>query len=226
MKRFDVLTIFPDIVNSYLSASILGRAQAKKFIEVHSWDIRQFTTDKHRTVDDTPYGGGAGMVMKIEPIDLVLQEIGKSVDRSQQHIIVLSARGKKFTQAKARQLAAAPDNITLICGRYEGIDQRVVDHLADEELSVGDYVLAGGELPALIVIEAIARLQPNVLGNPESLSEESHAKEGTIEYPQYTKPDNYKGWQVPDILLSGNHKAINEWRQEQSRRSGTTGDRI
>lgn len=224
MKRFDVLSIFPQVVEQYLSASILGRAQAQQLFNVRTWDIRQYTTDKHRTVDDPPYGGGAGMVMKIEPIDKALQAVAVEVSRDQQEIIVLSARGRPFTQAHAQQLAQSEKSLTLLCGRYEGIDQRVADYLADDELAIGPYVLAGGELAALVVIEAIARLLPGVLGNPESLSEESHGPStnysllttNSLEYPQYTKPTDYRGWPVPPVLLSGNHEEIRHWRQDQS----------
>ncbi len=191
---------------------------------MRSWNIRNFSPDKHRSVDDSPYGGGAGMVMKIEPIDKALQAVEQEVAREQQHIIVLSARGNLFTQDKAAELAASDKSLTLICGRYEGIDQRVADHLADEELSIGKYVLAGGELAALVVIEAVARLIPGVLGNPQSLDEESFTSSSTtynlqptnyVEYAQYTKPDNYRGWLVPDILLSGDHQQIAKWRNDQ-----------
>ncbi len=247
MKRFDILTLFPDVVKQYLAISILGTAQDKKLLEPHIWNIRDFTNDKHRTVDDTSYGGGAGMVMKVEPIDNALTAVKtesgmknprKTSPRGEQEsrkVIVLSARGKQFTQQKAQEYAKL-DQLILICGRYEGIDQRVADHLADEELSVGPYVLAGGELAALIVIEAVARLIPGVLGNPESLAEESYTQPRTtlglpagqagagrsasqIEYPQYTKPEDYKGWKVPQVLLSGHHEEIRVWRQEQQKRS-------
>jgi tRNA (guanine37-N1)-methyltransferase len=179
-------------------------------------NIRDFATDKHHTTDDTPYGGGAGMIMKIEPIDAALQSLTTTTPRAQQHVIVLSAKGTPLTQAKATQYAALDKTLVLICGRYEGVDQRVIDHLADEELSIGPYVLAGGELAALVVIESVARLIPGVLGNPASLKEESH-NEAAIEYPQYTKPEVYKDWRVPEVLLSGDHGAIAQWRVAQSR---------
>lgn len=229
--RFDILTLFPEIFPTYLDASIIGRAREKKLLDVQLWNIRDYAADKHHTVDDTPYGGGAGMVMKIEPIDAALRALEirnpKSETRNKK-TIVLSARGKQFNQAIAHKYSQL-NSLTLICGRYEGIDQRVIDYLADEELSIGPYVLAGGELPALIIIEAIARLLPGVLGNPESLAEESFSPpyeggasplgEGVVfkEYPQYTKPEDYKGWSVPEILLSGNHAAIKKWREAQKR---------
>lgn len=224
--RFDILTLFPQVFTPYLTTSILGRAQESGALDVYLHDIRAYATDKHKTTDDTPYGGGAGMVMKVEPIDNTLQAIQKSVPREQQQIIVLSAKGKPFTQTEAERLAASKKSLTLICGRYEGIDQRVIDHLADEELSIGPYVLAGGELAALVVLEAVARLVPGVLGNPNSLVEESFSSlkigklkiENYQEYPHYTKPETYRGWSVPSVLLTGNHAEIAKWRDEQRRR--------
>jgi tRNA (guanine37-N1)-methyltransferase len=227
--EFDILTLFPEALASYLTASIIGRALAVEKITVAVHNIRDYALDKHRTTDDTPYGGGAGMVMKIEPIAGALTAVAQAVPREQQHVVVLSAKGQPFTQQKALAYAQSSKSLTLICGRYEGIDQRVIDHLADEELSVGPYVLAGGELPALIVMETVARLIPGVLGNPDSLKEESfsvglplvapsggEARSG--EYPQYTKPEVYNGLRVPKILLSGNHAAIQQWREEQRKR--------
>ena len=211
-----------------MAASILGRAREAKYIESHLWDIRAFAADKHKTCDDTPYGGGAGMVMKVEPIDRALSAIsGETRNKkleTKKKTVVLSAKGRQFTQAMAQQYASL-DQLILICGRYEGIDERVIDNLADEEISVGPYVLAGGELPALIILEAVARQIPGVLGNPESLTEESftassaaprgaHASERSGEYPQYTKPEDYKGWKVPPVLLSGDHAKIAAWRQQ------------
>jgi tRNA (guanine37-N1)-methyltransferase len=213
MSRFDILTLFPEAVEPYLHSSILGRAQEKDLITPRIWNIRDFASDKHHTVDDTPYGGGAGMVMKVEPIDRALETVlEQSGDIQKRRIVVLAARGRQFTQQKAQEYAQL-DQLVLICGRYEGIDQRVVDHLADEELSIGPYVLAGGELAALVVVEATSRLVPGVLGNVESLAEESFSgTEQKQEYPQYTKPEEYKGWKVPDVLLSGNHAEIEKWR--------------
>lgn len=231
--RFDILTLFPEVIGSYANASIIGSAQEKGIITVNPVQIRDFATDRHRTVDDTPYGGGAGMVLKIEPIAKALQSLDEIATaspearpRNDRKVVVLSARGEPFTQEKAYEYSQL-DQLILICGRYEGIDQRVTDHLADEEISVGPYVLAGGELPALTVMEATARLVPGVLGNPESLNEESFSASGktpqapltrgelTTEYPQYTKPEEYMGWKVPEVLLSGNHEEIKRWRDEQ-----------
>lgn len=216
--RIDIATLFPEVFTPYITTSIVGRAQEKNLVEIHTWNIRDFSSDKHKTVDDTPYGGGAGMVMKVEPIHKTLQAIEESVkDKSyaKKAILVLSARGSQFNQEKALELSQL-DHLVLICGRYEGIDQRVADHLADEEISVGPYVLAGGELPALVVAEAAIRLIPGVLGNPDSLTNESHNMPATKEAAQYTKPEEYNGWSVPDVLLSGNHSEIETWRKNFS----------
>jgi tRNA (guanine37-N1)-methyltransferase len=214
--HFNILTLFPELFIPYQQAGIIGRALAQKVIELSLYNIRDYATDKHKTVDDTPYGGGAGMVMKVEPIDRTLAAVNQATPREQQHIIVLSANGRPFTQQRAQELAQRQKVLTLICGRYEGIDQRVIEYLADEAISIGPYVVAGGELPALVMIETIARLVPGVLGNPDSLQEESFTLEGG-EYPHYTKPEDYKGWKVPPVLLSGNHAAIKKWRDDQRR---------
>lgn len=224
--KFTVLTLFPEVFDPYLQASIIGSARAKSLIETSLINIRDFATDTHRTVDDTPYGGGPGMVMKIAPIHAALQSLQSNTnDSGSTKTLVLAARGQQLTQSVVAELAKLSE-LKLICGRYEGIDQRVADHLADGELSIGPYVLAGGELAALVVIEAVSRLIPGVLGNPESLTEESHsisnkliqlqANAATKEYPQYTKPETYNGWQVPPVLLSGNHAAITAWRNSRS----------
>lgn len=229
---FNILTIFPNIISSYCGESILGRAQKGNIIEVRPVNLRDFTEDKHNTVDDTPYGGGAGMVMKPEPIYKALTHIDaipfarangltkmKKIFggglKKKTRTVVLSPRGRQFDQRLAEEWSGL-DELTLICGRYEGIDQRVIDYMIDEEVSVGPYVLAGGELGALIIVEAIARLLPGVLGNEASLKEETHNLGGQAEYPQYTKPADFLGWKVPDVLLSGNHGEIEKWRKEQS----------
>ena len=214
--RFDVITIFPEVVEPYVDASILGRAQKKKLIEIRAHNLRDWTSDKHKTVDDTPYGGGAGMVMKVEPFEKAVNavkglKVVKALKRKKTRVIVTSASGKTFTQEDARRLAKY-DQLIFLCGRYEGIDQRVIDHVADEALSIGNYVLTGGELPAMVMIDAIARMVPGVI-EAESLEQESHSTEGYREYPQYTKPEDYKGWKVPNVLLSGDHKKIKEWRE-------------
>lgn len=210
-RTFDVLTIFPEAITPYTDASILGRAQKKKLIEIHAHNLRDWSQDRHQKVDDTPYGGGAGMLMKIEPFDLAVKELkqkGKKI-----RVILTSASGKLFIQKDARRLAKY-DQLIFLCGRYEGVDHRVEEHVADEVFSIGNYVLTGGELPALVMIDAIARMIPGVLGSKESLESESHDEEGILEYPQYTKPEVYKKWKVPEILLSGDHKKIEEWRNK------------
>ncbi len=212
--QFDVITIFPEVVTPYVEASILGRAQRAKLIEIHTHNLRDWTSDKHHTVDDTPYGGGAGMVMKVEPFERAVKKVKRRLKKTR--VIVTAASGKTFSQEDAKRLSKY-DQVIFLCGRYEGIDHRVTEYIADESLSIGNYVLTGGELPAMVMIDAIARLQPGVIES-ESLEMESHNEEGSLEYPQYTKPDDYRGWKVPEILLSGNHKKIKEWRDEQSQK--------
>jgi len=214
MKKhfFDILTIFPKMIDSYASESILGRAQKNSLIEVRSHDLRTYTTDKHHKVDDTPYGGGPGMIMKVEPFDLALKKIKKS---KKTVVILTAANGKTFTQADAQRLAKC-EHVIFLCGRYEGIDYRVEEHLVDEVFSIGNYVLTGGELPALVMADAIARNIPGVLGQEASLEKESHTEEGYLEYPHYTKPEKYKKWSVPEVLLSGDHKKIEAWRKKKS----------
>jgi len=222
--RFDILTIFPKIFDSYFSHSILARAKEKKMVEIVIHNLRDYAEDKRKTVDDTPYGGGAGMILKIEPIFKALNDIKRKNKRrkiwKKNRIILFSAKGKIYTQEDAIRLSQY-DSLTLVCGRYEGVDERVAKFLADEEISIGKFVLTGGEIPAMILVDSISRLIPNVLGNPNSLGEESFGSEkeeygDNLEYPQYTKPENFKGWQVPRILLSGDHKKIAEWRKKQS----------
>lgn len=219
-RVFDILTIFPDMIGGYAQQSILGRAQKDGKIEIRAHDLRQWALDKHHTTDDTPYGGGAGMVMKVEPFALALKKI-RAKGKKQVRVIMTAASGKPFTQGDAKRLATY-DQVIFLCGRYEGIDERVREHLADETFSIGNYVLTGGELPALVMTDAIARNVPGVLGARESLTEESHGEEGWLEYPQYTKPVEYKGWSVPDVLLSGNHAAIAAWRESHRGPSQST----
>jgi tRNA (guanine37-N1)-methyltransferase len=214
--RFDIVSIFPDSFTSYFQASILKRAQVDGHITIHLHDLRAWTTDKHHTVDDTPYGGGAGMVMKVEPFDRCLAALRSETPDKETRTILFSAKGKRFTQADAKRLARYSRAI-LLAGRYEGVDERVAGHLVDEELSIGDFVLTGGELPAMVVVDAVARLLPGVLGNAESPLRESFSDGETLEYPQYTKPEEYRGWRVPEVLLSGHHAEIERWRQAQSR---------
>jgi tRNA (guanine37-N1)-methyltransferase len=206
--KIQILTIFPEVCRSVFSESILKRAQEKNLAVLEAVDLRKWTSDKHRTVDDAPYGGGPGMVMKIEPIDLALSEIRSP----ESHVILMTPQGRKLTDKVARELAQKPDLIFL-CGHYEGIDQRVADHLVDDEISIGDYVLTSGVLPALVITDAVVRLIPGVLGDIQSAEEDSFA-EGILDHPHYTRPADYKGWKVPDILLSGNHAAIEEWRHQ------------
>lgn len=214
--RFDLLSIFPESFTSYFQASILNRAQDAGLISIMTHDVRSFSMDKHSKVDDTPYGGGAGMVMMVEPFDRALQSIQAVRDTPGTRIILLSAKGKQFDQAKARELAKY-ERIVLLSGRYEGVDERVAEHLVDEELSIGPFVLTGGELGSMIVVDAVARLLPGVLGNDESAVTESFSDGVTREHSQYTKPEVYRDWSVPQVLLSGNHAEIAAWRAERSR---------
>ncbi len=208
MTNFHILTIFPKIFDSYFSESILKRAQEKKLIKIKAHNLRDFTTDKHKTVDDSPYGGGPGMVLKIEPVYKAVQSLSSKLknQKSKLRIILFSTRGKKFDQKTAQRLAKYK-NLILICGRYEGVDERVAKYIADEEISVGDFVLSGGELAAMILVEAVSRFIPGVLGKKESLE--------TIKgsYPTFTRPESFQGWKVPKVLLSGDHKKIDNWRR-------------
>jgi tRNA (guanine37-N1)-methyltransferase len=216
--RIDVVTIFPDYL-APLALSLPGKAQAAGLLEVHVHDLRDWTHDRHRTVDDTPYGGGAGMVMKPEPWGEALDAV--TADGPAPVVVVPTPAGEPFTQETAAELAGRP-RLLFACGRYEGIDQRVVDHARTRwevrEVSIGDYVLNGGEVAALVVSEAVVRLLPGFMGNPESLAEESHGEAGLLEYPVYTKPPAWRGLQVPGVLLSGHHGQIARWRRDQALR--------
>ena len=207
--RIDVLTIFPEMVDQFCDASLLGRARREGVLEVNSHDLRQAATDAHRTVDDAPFGGGAGMVLMAEPVYTVVEQV-----EPPRPLLLLGPGGRRFDQAMALELAEA-GGFSLLCGRYEGVDDRVRTHLVDGELSVGDIVLAGGEVAALVVIEAVSRLVPGVMGNQASAEDESFA-DGLLEYPQFTRPASFRGWDVPDVLLSGDHGRINRWRRAQS----------
>lgn len=211
--KINIMTLFPEMCESVLSESIIGRAREKGFIEINCINIRDYSTDKHNGVDDSPYGGGMGMLMQTQPIsdcyDAICEKSGKK-----SHLIYLSPCGEVLTQKKVKDLALL-DEITLLCGHYEGIDQRVIDSIVDEQISVGDYVLTGGEIPALIVADSVARMIPGVLPNDEAKELESHY-DGLLEYPQYTRPYEWKGEKVPDVLLSGHHENIGKWRREQS----------
>ncbi len=210
--RFDVFSLFPPVMQPYLETSILQRAQQNGLVEVHLHDIRAWTTDKHHITDDAPFGGGGGMVMKPEPIFACLEDVLGSPPACP--VILLTPQGRTYTQQVAAELASHP-RLALLCGRYEGIDERVRQHLVTDEISIGDYVLTGGELPALILIDSIARLLPGVLGDPDGAQDDSFAS-GLLEYPHYTRPVEFRGWRVPEVLLSGNHAEIARWRREQA----------
>jgi tRNA (guanine37-N1)-methyltransferase len=212
--EFDVITIFPDILDSYFQESIMNRAVKSGKIKINFHDLRKWTRDKHRTVDDTPYGGGAGMIMKIEPLFKAVKDLRNKKEKSL--VLLLSAGGEIFNQKKAKSYLNY-DRIILICGRYEGVDQRVADYLCDEEISIGKYILTGGELGAAVIIDAVTRLIPGILGNEESLAEESFNAEEIIEYPQYTKPEEFNKWKVPSVLLSGNHQKIKQWKEKNKK---------
>jgi len=211
--QFDVFTLLPDVLDAYLHSSILGKAKAAGLIDVRVHNIRAYAKDRHRTTDDEPYGGGGGMVMKPEPIFDAVEDV-LTDSRGDVPVILLTPQGRPFTQSLAQDFTSL-DRIALICGRYEGVDERVREHLATDEITVGDYVLTGGELPALILIDGIARLLSGVLGDEEAASKDSHA-EHLLEYPHYTRPANFRGWEVPDVLRSGDHARIASWRREQS----------
>ena len=218
--KFNIITIFPKIFDSYFSESIIKRAQEGGHVSIQIDNLRDFATDKHKTVDDTPYGGGAGMVMKVEPIHRAVGSIisnSKISKPNNTRIILFSAKGRRYTQQDAVRLSKY-ENIIMICGRYEGIDERVLQNIADEEISIGDFVLTGGEIPAMAVVDSITRLIPGVLGNLQSIEIESHSEDGYLEYPQYTKPEEFLTWKVPNVLLSGDHKKINKWRENNAKR--------
>ena len=209
------MTLFPDMVRGVLSESIIGRAQSGGLIEVACHDIREFSKDKHRKVDDTPYGGGVGMVMSCQPIYDCYESIAKAIpEGNKTRVIYMSPKGRMFSHSVAKELSEY-DNIIFLCGHYEGVDQRVLDEIVDEEISIGDYVVTGGEIPACIVIDAVSRLLDGVLASSECYEGESVAS-GILEYPQYTKPREFRGREVPEILLSGDHAKIDRWRLEEA----------
>jgi tRNA (guanine37-N1)-methyltransferase len=212
--RIDILCLFPEMFVSPFDCSIIKRARERGLVEVVVHNIRDYTHDKHRTVDDYAYGGGPGMVLKPEPIFEAVESIKKQVDYSGLPIILLTPQGRLFTQQVARELALH-QNIMLVCGHYEGVDERVREHLITDEISIGDYVLSGGELAAMVVVDAVVRLIPGVLGSPLSFHSDSHSN-GLLEYPQYTRPEVYRSWSVPAVLLSGNHGEIARWRRQQA----------
>lgn len=212
VKRFDVFTLFPEVFDPYLQASILQRAIQRELVEVQLHNIRDWTTDRHHVTDDEPYGGGGGMVMKPEPIFTAVEGVLGTAPACP--VILLTPQGRRFTQSVAQELARLP-HLAILCGRYEGVDERVRLHLVTDEISIGDFVLTGGELPALVLIDAITRLIPGVLGDPEGAQDDSHAS-GLLEYPHYTRPAEFRGWRVPEVLLSGDHARIARWRREQA----------
>jgi tRNA (guanine37-N1)-methyltransferase len=208
--RIDILSLFPQIATAALGESMMKRAQEKGLVEIHSHNLRDWARDKHRTTDDTPYGGGQGMVMKCEPIFAAVEELRTPQSR----VVLMTPAGPRFEQRMAAQFAHHP-HLIILCGHYEGLDQRVLEHLVDEAISIGDYVLTNGAIAAVVVIDAIVRLIPGVLGDELSAVDESHST-GLLEFPHYTRPVEFRGWRVPDILLSGNHAKIAQWRHEKA----------
>jgi len=215
MIHFDIVTIFPEVISAYTNSSIIKRAQEKQLVKINIHNLRNWAKDKHKSVDDKPYGGGPGMLMKIEPIFNCLKDLKKE----NSIVILTSPKGEKLTQKKLKELSQDTNaHYIILCGHYEGFDQRIHDYLVDYEYSIGDYILSGGELPALVLVDGITRLIPGVLGNEESLISETFNSD-IPDYPQYTKPEEFNGWKVPDILLSGNHKEIKKWRESMSKMS-------
>jgi tRNA (guanine37-N1)-methyltransferase len=213
MIQFDVFTVLPEVMSAYLDASILGKAQDSGRLSVNIHNLRDYTTDRHRTTDDEPYGGGGGMVMKPEPVFAAVESVLAHRIKSTP-VILLTPQGRVFSHTIAQELTEH-EHIALLCGRYEGVDERIRDHLATDEISIGDYVLTGGELPALVLIDAVSRLVSGVLGDAQANQKDSHAH-GLLEHPHYTRPSEFRGWQVPTVLRSGNHAQIDRWRWRQS----------
>ncbi|HHV71248.1 MAG TPA: tRNA (guanosine(37)-N1)-methyltransferase TrmD [Clostridia bacterium] len=215
--KIDIITLFPTMFEKPFSESIIGRARKNKIVDITIWNLRDFSTNKHKTVDDYPFGGGGGMILAPEPFFRAVEHI-KQVNRNlflpRGKIILMSPQGERFNQKKAVELSHY-DHLIILCGHYEGFDERIREYLAEEEISIGDYVLTGGELPAMVVVDSVVRLLPGVLGNSEATEEDSFSR-GLLEYPQYTRPRDFRGYLVPDVLLSGNHKEIARWRREQS----------
>jgi tRNA (guanine37-N1)-methyltransferase len=211
--KIDILTIFPEMFKGPFDESLLKRAQDKGLVKIKIHNLRDWAKDKHKTMDDKPFGGGPGMVIKVEVIDRALRDL--KTDKTK--VLLLTPQGKTFKQKRAKSLSQV-EHMILICGHYEGFDERIREHLVDEEISIGDYVLTGGEIPAMVVVDTVVRLMPGVVGREESLKEESFSPPaGGLEYPQYTRPAGYKGWQVPEVLVSGNHEEIKQWRKGQAR---------
>ena len=217
--KFHIVTIFPEFFQGPFEHGVIQKAREAGLIEIQVHDLRTWTYDRHRTVDDRPFGGGEGMLLKAAPIFEAVEAVwpGYIKGSSQSSkVVLLSAQGKKFDQAKAREFSGLKE-LLLICGRYEGVDERVAEHLADEELSIGDYVLSGGELAAAVVVDAVARLQAGVLGNETSSVDESFGEAGLLDWPQYTRPAEFRGWQVPEVLIGGNHEEVRKWRRNAAR---------
>lgn len=209
--KIDILTLFPQMFEGVLGQSMIMRARTKNLVEIKIHDLRNWAVDAHKTVDDRPYGGGPGMVLMVEPVDKALSDLKSK----HSHILLTTPKGKVFNQSKAKALSKQK-HLIIIAGHYEGYDQRIRDHLIDEEISLGNFVLTGGEIPAMAIVDATIRLIPGVVGKKESLLEETHNIPGYVEYPHYTRPAEYKGWKVPEVLLSGNHAEIEKWRKDNS----------
>ena len=213
MLRVDILTIFPEAFSGYLQHSIVGRALEKRIVDIRVHDIRSFTHDRHHSVDDYCYGGGAGMVMKPEPLFEGVECLRGEIGAGDYPVVLLTPQGRLFTQEMAGRYAGQK-NIIMICGHYEGVDERVAEHLVNDQISIGDYLMSGGEPAAMVIIDCLVRLLPGAIGSEMSLAEESHVG-GLLEYPHYTRPPQFRGWKVPDVLLSGNHREIADWRRRQ-----------
>lgn len=211
--KFDILTLFPEVIRSVLDESIIGRAQENKLVEINTINIRDFSKNKHKKVDDYPYGGGTGLVMTVQPIYDAYRSLVENLDYKPK-VLYMSPQGKVLSQQMAQRLAQE-EHLILLCGHYEGVDERILEEIVDEEVSIGDYVLTGGELPAMVLVDCISRLVPGVLSSEDAYSEESHFN-GLLEYPQYTRPQEFNGKVVPDILMSGHHANIQKWRRQQS----------
>jgi tRNA (guanine37-N1)-methyltransferase len=212
--QFDIVTIFPRMVEAALTEGILARAIQRDLFRVKACDLRNFTDDRHRTVDDVPYGGGPGMVLKPEPLFKAVEALRQDGAGEPRAIVLVSPQGRRFSQAEAARLAGL-SRVTILCGRYEGVDDRVRERLATEELSIGDYVLSGGELPALVIVDAVARLIPGVVGDEDSVADDSFSR-GLLDFPHFTRPAEFREWKVPDVLVSGHHGAIRTWRKRQA----------
>lgn len=209
--KIDILTLFPAMFDGPFAESIIARAARAGIVEIGIHNLREWTTDRHRTVDDKPFGGGAGMVLKPEPLFKAIEALKTTTEST---VVLLTPQGELLRESLVAELAALP-HLILICGHYEGVDERVIEHAVDREISIGDYVLSGGELPAMVLVDAVVRLQPGALGSPESAQDESHTA-GLLEYPHYTRPADFRGWRVPDVLVSGHHAEVERWRREQS----------